>query len=327
MPSCPNCNVNLPPDFGLVVCSSCGASVFINEFGEAVNNELSDSDYQLEPENEHSAGQINRSQVSPNQTVSQYLADDLLSQISEPSFGGAPFDEVGQEDLRLDEHEAIREDESLIADPSNQKWRESVESDDFKIYDEEEPNPSIEQQNFSSDTQVLDPSENNIEKVPSISVRENESIVPTFQEKERQQILLSAQFVDRGEKEAPEATLRQKIKTKFFSQVKKFKEKSDDLSEIADYGNSLVSNALEGPILYDIYIAGIDTKDLRKALMEELVDTKLGITIEDLSEGIQDGCLILKGLSGVKSSVIVNRLIPYSFEMQWRQYAVQDSDI
>ena len=108
MPSCPNCNVNLPPDFGLVVCSSCGASVFINEFGEAVNNELSDSDYQLEPENEHSAGQINRSQVSPNQTVSQYLADDLLSQISEPSFGGAPLDEVGQEDLRLDEHEAIR---------------------------------------------------------------------------------------------------------------------------------------------------------------------------------------------------------------------------
>lgn len=91
------------------------------------------------------------------------------------------------------------------------------------------------------------------------------------------------------------------------------------MQEIQEYANSEESALDQGPLLYDLRIQGIDTKELRNQVLEHLSDSQLGIEAEQLK--IDQGCLILDSLNPVITSVIVQRIKALPVIVDWRQHA------
>lgn len=91
------------------------------------------------------------------------------------------------------------------------------------------------------------------------------------------------------------------------------------MQEIQDFANSDESALGQGALLYDIRIQGIDTKELRGEILEQLNDSRLGLDLENLK--IDQGTLLLKSLNPVVVSVIAQRLKPLPIVLDWRQHA------
>ncbi len=79
-----------------------------------------------------------------------------------------------------------------------------------------------------------------------------------------------------------------------------------------------------GGITYDLYISGLDGKDLRNELRDSLADSRLGWDVEEILKSIKKGNLQLKGLSSVRTSVVVNRLKALPLEIRWKQNTVYE---
>ncbi len=91
------------------------------------------------------------------------------------------------------------------------------------------------------------------------------------------------------------------------------------MQEIQDFANSDESALEQGPLLYDLRIQGIDTRELRGEILEYLNDSRLGLDLENLK--IDQGTLIVKSLNPVVVSVIAQRLKPLPIVLDWRQHA------
>lgn len=99
----------------------------------------------------------------------------------------------------------------------------------------------------------------------------------------------------------------------------------EDLSEIADYGNSPISQAAEGSLFYSVIIEDIDTAEHRHYLKEELSDPKFMWNVEDLMRTIKNGRLELSHVSAVKAAILLHRLIRSELKLSWSQHLLQST--
>lgn len=97
---------------------------------------------------------------------------------------------------------------------------------------------------------------------------------------------------------------------------------SSDMSDIANFGNSEISQGREGMLRFNLHIGGIDTSDIRAEVREILTDARFLWDAEKLMSEIRDGELHIKEITAVKSALLVQRLRTVPVEIRWEQYAI-----
>lgn len=100
------------------------------------------------------------------------------------------------------------------------------------------------------------------------------------------------------------------------------KEVTSDMSDIAKFGNSSMSQAREGSLLFDIYISGIDTADIRSQVREALTDTRFVWDAQAFMARLRNGELRIKDVSAIKSAIIIQRLRSVPVDVRWEQHAI-----
>jgi hypothetical protein len=90
------------------------------------------------------------------------------------------------------------------------------------------------------------------------------------------------------------------------------------IQEIADFGNSSVSSS-DGVLVYDVRVSGIDSLELRNALVEALKDPKFRWNAEELEASIKNGVLHVSRVSPVKASVLIKKIRHLDLEVSWTQ--------
>ena len=103
------------------------------------------------------------------------------------------------------------------------------------------------------------------------------------------------------------------------------KRELEDLSEIADYGNSTVSQGREGSLLFTVTISGVDSKGLKDAVAESLEDARFLWDYREVMKGLSGGRLVIKKISAVKAAVLLQRLKGLSVSVVWEQNAIYES--
>lgn len=94
-----------------------------------------------------------------------------------------------------------------------------------------------------------------------------------------------------------------------------------DFSDVVAYANAAELD--NSPLVYAFRIEGIDSKDIRKKVLDVLSDIRLNIHIKDLIPTIKGGILELHDLSPIRASLIASRLREESVTFRWRQSVFQ----
>lgn len=94
---------------------------------------------------------------------------------------------------------------------------------------------------------------------------------------------------------------------------------AEGFEDVVAFGNSELSSGKSGSLVYDLYLADVDHAEIKESIRLELSDKKLLLNVDALMNSIQDGKLIIRGLSSVKAALLVNRLQHLDIEIQWKQ--------
>lgn len=95
-----------------------------------------------------------------------------------------------------------------------------------------------------------------------------------------------------------------------------------DMGEIADFGNSEESQGREGFLRYNLFIAGIDTADVRVHIAEALSDARFLWDAEQIMSEVKSGELKIAELTAVKAALLIQRLRSLPITIKWEQYAI-----
>lgn len=95
-----------------------------------------------------------------------------------------------------------------------------------------------------------------------------------------------------------------------------------DLSDLADFGNADLASGREGPLRYNLFISGIDTRDVREAFREALTDRKFVWDTEQILKSIRAGQVKIENASATKAYMLVIRLRNLPLHVRWEQYVV-----
>lgn len=87
-------------------------------------------------------------------------------------------------------------------------------------------------------------------------------------------------------------------------------------SEITDYGNQQESVS---QIYYDVYIKGLDTKEVLRSFKEAIEDSKFGWLPEDIISQIKNGESTLKNLNPIQAFVLAQRIQFLDLDIEWKQ--------
>lgn len=98
-----------------------------------------------------------------------------------------------------------------------------------------------------------------------------------------------------------------------------------DMREIANYGNSIVSQGNEGMLRYNLFISGIDTAEMRSQLHDTISDAKFLWDADELISHIESGELKIQDLTAIKASILVQRIRNLSLDIRWEQYAIHQA--
>ncbi len=93
----------------------------------------------------------------------------------------------------------------------------------------------------------------------------------------------------------------------------------DQNLDITEYANSEISQAKDGQYLFRVWITGIDTKEVRSALREEMSDSRFQWDVEEIMASIKSGRLQISNLSPVKASILINRIKRLPLQIRWEQ--------
>lgn len=88
------------------------------------------------------------------------------------------------------------------------------------------------------------------------------------------------------------------------------------------FANSELSQAKDGPLVFRLFISGIDSKEMRENIREALTDSRFGWDATEILSRSTMGLLSIDGVSPVKAAVLVNRLKRFPLRIRWEQYAV-----
>jgi hypothetical protein len=78
-------------------------------------------------------------------------------------------------------------------------------------------------------------------------------------------------------------------------------------------------NSADGLLLYTVTVEGIDSIQIRQAVILALSDSRFGFTPEDLQKLISRGKLVLKDLNPGQAVMTVRKLRVLPVEISWRQ--------
>lgn len=95
-----------------------------------------------------------------------------------------------------------------------------------------------------------------------------------------------------------------------------------DLSDLADFGNSVDSHSRDGGLRYKLIISGIDSADLRSALRDVLSDKRLLLDYEVLLKSVKDGVMLVDNINAVKATILIQRISELPIEIKWEQHAI-----
>ena len=90
----------------------------------------------------------------------------------------------------------------------------------------------------------------------------------------------------------------------------------DDVTEFAK------RDSAQGLITYQVIISGIDTKQIRQAVLESLTDAQFSFSQRFLQMEIQKGELKLKNLTPGQAVMVVKRLRVLPVHLDWSQNAI-----
>ncbi len=93
-------------------------------------------------------------------------------------------------------------------------------------------------------------------------------------------------------------------------------------SDVAEFGNSDVSVGREGVLRYNLFILGIDTNDIREEIKSVLNDEKFLWDANKIISSVEDGKLVIRDVSAVKSALLLQRLRAVPVQVRWEQYAI-----
>lgn len=93
----------------------------------------------------------------------------------------------------------------------------------------------------------------------------------------------------------------------------------DQNLDITEYANSEISQAKDGQYLFRVWITGIDSKEVRSALREEMSDGRFQWDVEEMMANIKAGRLQISNLSPVKASILINRIKRLPLQIRWEQ--------
>lgn len=100
---------------------------------------------------------------------------------------------------------------------------------------------------------------------------------------------------------------------------------TSDMSDVAEFGNSQMSQGREGMLRFNLYIGGIDTSDIREEVRWALTDAKFLWDADQFMNSIHNGELAIKAVTPVKSALLLQRLRAIPVEIRWEQYAIHQS--
>lgn len=95
-------------------------------------------------------------------------------------------------------------------------------------------------------------------------------------------------------------------------------DKKDPLG-VTRFDRSEASQALDGPYYYDVTVSGLDTAQLKQAVINTLSDKRLGWTADDIKKMIRLGELRLMNLNPVKAVLTVIKLQSFDIDVSWEQ--------
>ncbi len=98
-----------------------------------------------------------------------------------------------------------------------------------------------------------------------------------------------------------------------------------NLSDIAEYGNSPISQARDGTLRFHIYLTNIDTADVRKAVREILADSRFLFDVDQIINSIRNGEVKISDVTPVKAAILIQRLRPLAVGISWEQYAIHSA--
>ena len=91
---------------------------------------------------------------------------------------------------------------------------------------------------------------------------------------------------------------------------------------VSAYANSEFSQGKDGPFLFNLFISGLDSKEIRESLREAMNDSRFSFDSKNLLGQIRDGKLLIKNVSPVQASILVNRLKRLPLAITWEQHAI-----
>lgn len=100
---------------------------------------------------------------------------------------------------------------------------------------------------------------------------------------------------------------------------------SDPLN-LNEFANSEVSSGRNGPLLFRLFLTGIDTKEIRESIREVLNDDRFRLEASTILSQVSKGNLVIDGLSPVKASILVNRIKRLPITIRWEQYAITEAN-
>ncbi|MES2964584.1 MAG: hypothetical protein V4760_11890 [Bdellovibrionota bacterium] len=101
---------------------------------------------------------------------------------------------------------------------------------------------------------------------------------------------------------------------------------ADDPLGLADFANSELSSAKDGPLLFRVFVSGIDSKEMRETIREVLEDPRFGWDADQMFAKLEKGVLTIERLSPVKASILVTRIKRLPVKIRWEQYAITQVD-
>lgn len=97
-------------------------------------------------------------------------------------------------------------------------------------------------------------------------------------------------------------------------------ESENPLGDIEAFANEELT--ADGSLVYDLTIEGVDTPEIRNALVEILKDSKFQWDIEELVASIKLGVLNIYSLNPVKAYLVVTQARRLPIKLAWKQRSV-----
>ena len=335
MPNCPKCSHEIKDDFGLVDCPSCGMSILIGLDGEiqeeAVDTaEVKEEVTSFEQDNESfqeevtsfgNTGEDHQEEVTSFGEIESHSQEEVTSFSQHES-----SDEVVN-----DQFSAIGTSLNTSASPSGDVGDFVDEFTSFEAHVDD----LVEDEFQTSQHQDVGTQANDIGGFTSQMEQEEQSEVTSFQSDQFAKVVAQDDISITNEaltsietktnSKPPEIFRNEPTNMIAIAELKKAKSNKVEtgLADLSEFANSKKSSVNDGVLKYNIYIAGIDSHDIKDKVFEELADKKLLIDIKKLKSEVKNGEVCIRSVSAVKASVIINRLCYLPISILWDQYDIR----